>query len=329
MDWIKIKNILAEQPKFRYQQVERALFKEAVSRWSEISTLPQALREKLEAAASLALPAEFTGSLNSGSVKALLTLADGLKIETVLMKINDRYTVCLSSQVGCPLGCAFCATGSQGFKRNLKAEEIIDQAILWARYLKPSRAAIDNLVFMGMGEPFLNYDAVMAAIKFLNSQNSLNIGARKISISTVGITEGIKKMAKEPWQLNLAISLHATRDDLRSELIPTNQKYSIKKILLAVDEYIALTGRKVMFEYLLLKDVNDSEADARALISLLRAPLYMVNLIPYNATGKFKSPSREKIEKFRQILIAGRVNVTLRRSLGQDISAACGQLLGK
>jgi len=258
-----------------------------------------------------------------------MTLDDGLKIETVLMKLNDRYTVCLSSQVGCPLGCSFCATGALGFKRNLSDQEIINQAILWARYLKPQGVAIDNLVFMGMGEPFLNYDNVMKAIKFLNSQNSLNIGARKISISTVGIIEGIKKMAQEPWQLNLAISLHATRDNLRSELIPTNKKYSIKKIIQAVDDYIEETGRKVMFEYLMIKDVNDSDEEAKALVGLMRAPLYMVNLIPYNSTGKFKASSTDRITKFKQILIDGRVNVTLRRSLGQDISAACGQLAGK
>ncbi|MCX6797874.1 MAG: 23S rRNA (adenine(2503)-C(2))-methyltransferase RlmN [Candidatus Falkowbacteria bacterium] len=329
MDWLKIKTILGDQPKFRYQQIERALFKEVISDWQEASNLPKELREKLAVTAPLDLPAEFVGSISQGSVKALMTLADGLKIETVLMKLNDRYTVCVSSQVGCPLGCSFCATGSLGFKRNLTDQEIINQAILWARYLKSKSAAIDNLVFMGMGEPFLNYDNVMKAIKFLNSQASLNIGARKISISSVGVTEGIKKMAKEPWQLNLAISLHATRDDLRSELIPTNKKYSIKKIIQAVDDYIEETGRKVMFEYMLIKDVNDSDEDAKALANLMHAPLYMVNLIAYNPTGKFKAPTSDRILRFKQILIDGRVNVTLRRSLGQDISAACGQLLGK
>lgn len=328
MDWIKIKNILADQPKFRYQQIERAIFKEAISNWQEASNLPKELREKLEAAAPLDLQAEFTGSIEAGSIKALMTLEDEQQIETVLMKLNDRYTVCVSSQVGCPMGCSFCATGALGFKRNLNDQEIINQAILWARYLKPRQAAIDNLVFMGMGEPFLNYDNVMKAIKYLNSQISLNIGARKISISTVGVVEGIKKMAKEPLQLNLAISLHATTDNLRSELIPSNKKYSIKKIILAVDDYVEDTKRKVMFEYMLIKDINDSDEDAKKLASLMRAPLYMVNLIAYNPTGRYKAPSAERIQKFKQILIEKQVNVTLRRSLGQDISAACGQLAG-
>lgn len=329
MNWLKIKSILEDQPKFRYAQVERAIFKEVISTWQEASNLPKDLREKLSQEASLEIPATVLGSLKQGSVKALLELEDGNQVETVLMGINRRYTVCVSSQVGCPLACAFCATGALGFKRNLSELEIINQVIFWARYLKAKGESIDNLVFMGMGEPFLNYDNVISAIKFINSQASLNIGARKISISTVGIVEGIKKMAHEPLQLNLAISLHATEDKQRLEIIPSTKKYSIFKIISAVDSYIEDTGRKVMFEYLLIKGVNDSDEDARRLAKLMRAPLYMVNLIPYNETGKFQAPLPERVEKFKQVLISQRVNVTVRRSLGQDISAACGQLAGQ
>lgn len=327
MNWQKIKEVLSDQPRFRYQQVERAIFKELISDWSKISTLPLNLREKL-ATIPLDIPAQIFESPDKSSRRALLTLEDGLQVETVLMKIQGRYTLCLSCQVGCPLGCRFCATGAGGFSRNLSSTEIINQAIYFARILKTENEAIDNLVFMGMGEPFLNYDNVMTAIRFLNSQASLNIGARKISISTVGIVEGIKKMAKEPLQLNLAVSLHAVKDELRSALIPSNNKYSIKKILTAVDDYIEVSGRKVMFEYMLLKNVNDSIADAKGLIELMKRPLYMVNLIPYNPTSGFQAPSAEEIEKFKDILAAGGVNVTVRRSLGQDIFAACGQLAG-
>jgi len=329
MDWQSIKKIIAGEPAFRYRQIERAVFKEVIGIWSEASNLPKDLRERLQAAAPLDLPAEFSGDLERGSLKALMTLADGFKVETVLMKLGQRYTVCVSSQVGCPLACRFCATGQNGFKRNLSEAEIINQAILWARYLKARGAAIDNLVFMGMGEPFLNYENVLAAIKFLNSQDSLNIGARKISISTVGIIEGIKRLAKESLQLNLAISLHAPNDKLRSSLIPSNRKYPIKKILAAVDDYIETTGRKVMFEYILIKGVNDSEVEARALAGLMHRPLYMVNLIAYNPTATFQAPSVQAVDKFKDILIAQKINVTVRRSFGQEIAAACGQLAGQ
>lgn len=329
MNLDKIKQALAGAPAFRYRQVERAIFKELVSNWSELTNLPKELKTNLQDTVSLDLSAEITGSWRQGSLKALMTLDDGAKIETVLMSLNDRYTVCVSSQVGCPLACRFCATGQNGFRRNLEAGEIINQVIFWARYLKVKKQTVDNLVFMGMGEPFLNYDNVLKAIKFLNSQNSLNIGARKISISTVGIIEGIKKLSHESLQLNLAISLHATNDDLRSRLMPVNRRYPLRRLLNAVDAYIDLTGRKVMFEYLLIKDVNDSEADAEALSKMMKQPLYMVNLVVYNPTGVFQAPSQDRVNKFKEVLVKNKINVTLRRSLGQEISAACGQLAGQ
>lgn len=329
MDLNQIKKILDGAPAFRYRQVERAVFKELISDWSQASNLPKDLKDRLQSEVRLDIPAELTGSWRQGSLKALITLEDGNKIETVLMKLNDRYTVCVSSQVGCPLACRFCATGQNGFKRNLEDGEIVEQVIFWARYLKAKQEAVDNLVFMGMGEPFLNYDNVLKAIKFLNSQDSLNIGARKISISSVGVIEGIKKLSHEPLQLNLAISLHATNDDLRSRLMPANRRYPLRQLLPAVDNYISLTGRKVMFEYLLIKDINDSEADAESLSQMMKKPLYMVNLVVYNPTGVFQAPSPDRVNKFKAVLVKNKVNVTVRRSLGQEISAACGQLAGK
>jgi 23S rRNA (adenine2503-C2)-methyltransferase len=186
---------------------------------------------------------------------------------------------------------------------------------------------VGNVVFMGMGEPFLNYENVWKAIRFLNDETYFNIGARRISISTIGITEGIRKMAKEDSGVNLAISLHAPNDELRTRLVPSNKKYNISRILEAVDFYIERTNRKVMFEYLLIKDVNSSIGDARELAKLMDKKLYMVNLIPYNPTDKFKPPTSEDIRKFKNILEKNKINVTERQRFGQDIKGACGQLV--
>jgi 23S rRNA (adenine2503-C2)-methyltransferase len=275
-------------------------------------------------------------------------LEDGERIESVLMKYEkdkNRNTACVSSQVGCALGCGFCATGKAGFKRNLSVDEIVKQILFWARWLKNNETLrqaqgenkINNLVFMGMGEPFLNYENVMSAIKILNDQKGFNLGARHFSISTAGIIGGINRLADEPLQINLAISLHAPNDKLRSKLMPINKKYPIKEILKAVDEYIAKTNRKVMFEYIMIDGVNDGEKQARALAKLMKKHLYhirqaqckFVNLIPCNRVGDFKPSPQEKIEKFKKILKEAGVQVSQRYSFGQDIQAACGQLAGK
>ena len=196
-------------------------------------------------------------SKKEDSVKAKITLKDGLEIETVLMRHRDgRNTVCVSSQVGCPLGCLFCATGKMGFKRNLTAEEILEQVIFFARFLKLEDGRVTNVTFMGMGEPFLNYDNVLNAIKILNDAKYFNIGVRSLSISTAGIIEGIKKLSDESLHVNLAISLHAPSDNLRKSLMPIDKKYPLPDVLVAVDEYIEKTKRKVMFEYVLIKGVN-------------------------------------------------------------------------
>jgi len=243
------------------------------------------------------------------------------------MKHTDkRNTICVSSQVGCPLGCQFCETGKMGFKRNLAAGEIVDQVLFFARYLKKYEENITNVVFMGMGEPMLNWDEVSEAIRIFNDDNCFGIGARKISVSTAGITEGIEKLADVFPQINLAISLHAPDDELRAKLMPVGKKYPIQKILRSVDEYIEKTNRKVMFEYVMLRDVNDSEGQARRLAKLLKKPLYMINLIAYNPNGCFQSSPPEHIKKFKEILEKAGVFATQRYRFGTDIEAACGQL---
>lgn len=304
------------------------------------------------------MPAKPFVSKDKNTIKALITLKDGLKIETVLMRHkprsrasslrgkDKRNTICVSSQIGCPLACTFCATGKMGFKRNLEAWEIVEQVLFFARYLKKINEKVTNIVFMGMGEPFLNYDNVIGAIKILNDKEGFNLGARHFSISTVGIVEGIEKLAKEELQINLAISLHAPDDELRLKLMPINKKYPIKKILNAVDDYIKKTRRRVMFEYIMIENLNDSEEHAEKLAKLMKKPLYFVNLISYNFTrlrptctevsagkqgfggqaGIFKPSSPSSIKRFKEILEKEGVAVTQRYRFGQDIKGACGQL---
>ena len=358
MDFIKLAEVLKKEPAYRLKQAKKAVFQDLISDWQEAKNLPFSLREKLNKNCPLEIKAEVFESGGKGkTIKALLTLNDSLKIETVLMQHkDDRNTVCVSSQVGCPLNCSFCATGKMGFKRNLESNEIIEQVLFFARLLKeptriPPKAGsvaggsvriatrsvaggekISNVVFMGMGEPFLNYGNVTDAIKILNDKDGFNLGGRHFSISTIGIIEGIKKLAEEDPQINLAVSLHAPNDKLRSELIPANKKYNIAKIMKAVGEYIKKTKRRVMFEYLMINGVNDSEENAYELARLLKNPplsgkLCFVNLISYNTTGVFKPSFPEKIKKFKETLEKEKISVTQRYKFGKDIKAACGQLV--
>ena len=328
MNLKNLSTVLKDEPKFRYGQAARLLYTEFISDWSAATNFSKTLREKLATACLLEIEANILKSDNKQTVKALIELEDGAQIETVLMRHSDkRRTICLSAQVGCPLGCSFCATGSLGFKRNLTKEEIVEQAVFWGRYLKDTYGEkITNVVFMGMGEPFLNYENVLAAIKFLNNPEGLNIGARHISVSTAGLIDGIKKLAKEKLQVNLAISLHAPNNQLRSDLMPINKRFALPKLLEAVDYYIEKTGRRVMFEYLLIKNVNDGAAQARELAEIMKQPLYLVNLILYNETGKFQAAEKEKIAAFKSILEKAGVAVTERYRFGSEIAAACGQL---
>lgn len=334
MNLANLEKILEGEPLYRIKQARQAIFKDLIEDWDEAKTLPSELRKKLKEKNPLEIKAKVFSATDTA--KAVFVLEDGLKIESVLMRHADtRNTVCVSSQAGCPLGCQFCLTGKMGFKRNLDYSEIIEQVLFFARLLKlgnqktrkPENQKITNIVFMGMGEPFLNYENVLEAIKILNDKDGFNLGARHFSISTVGIVEGIDKLAEEKLQINLAISLHAPDNKLRSKIIPINKKYPINNILEAVRRYIKKTKRRVMFEYIMIKDLNDSNEQAEKLVGLVKnIPLSFVNLITYNPTGVFKPSLPERIKKFKEILEKSGVSVTQRYRFGQEVAAACGQL---
>ena len=333
MNLERLENVLINEPKFRLKQAKGAIFIDLIDDWSQATVFPLALREKLNQECALSIETEILKSREADSVKALLYLNDGLKIETVLLNHADgRHTVCVSSQVGCALGCLFCATGKMGFKRNLTSGEIVEQVLYFARLLKKKDSHVNNVVFMGMGEPFLNFENVMAAIRILNDKDGLNIGARHISISTVGVTSGMKKLAKEPMQINLALSLHAPTDDLRAKIIPANKKYPLDAVMAELNDYLKQTSRRVMIEYLMIDGFNDSREQALELAILLKKidpPLFFVNLIAYNPTADFKPSPAKKIFDFKKTLRDQKIDVTERYRFGQDIKAACGQLAGK
>lgn len=333
----ELENILVSEPKYRFTQAKTAVFGNCAENWSEVSGFPPKLREQLNEACPLEIKGDVLQSDSGGeTLKALITLEDGFKIESVLMRHEGdiegkgrRNTVCVSCQVGCPMGCTFCATGAVGFRRNLTAMEIVEQVVFFGRILKKKKERVSNIVFMGMGEPFLNYDNVFAAVRILNDKDGLNIGARKISISTCGIVEGIERLSEEKLQVNLAISLHAPDAGLRSILMPVNGKYPLDDVLRAVDGYIKKTSRQVMFEYLLLKDINDTEAHAKELARIMRKPLYFVNLIIFNPSGRgdMEPSSMASVKRFKEILENAGVSVSQRYRFGGGINAACGQLV--
>jgi len=334
--------ILEKEPSYRLEQAKKALFQDLIEDWSDASNLPLALRAKLNKGFPISITrvkrwvkkrfissheGEVFISKDKSTAKTAITLNDGFQIESVLMRhIDGHNTICVSSQVGCSLGCSFCATGKAGLKRNLEVWEIVEQVLFFARFLKKEGKRVNSLVFMGMGEPFLNYENVLEAIKILNDKDGLNIGIRHISISTVGIIEGIRKLAGEKMDVNLAISLHAPDDKLRQKIIPINKKYPIGKILRVVDDYIKKTRRRVMFEYIMIKDFNDSAECATKLARLLKDKLCFVNLITYNPTGDFTPSPVQRVKKFKDILEREGVKTTQRYRFGRDIKAACGQL---
>jgi 23S rRNA (adenine2503-C2)-methyltransferase len=334
------------QPAFRAKQLAGWIYTSLVPDFAAMRNLPATLREQLEREASIAGPRVRTEvkAKDGRTRKLLLELADGRLIETVLMlypasgESRARATVCVSTQAGCAYGCTFCATGQMGFDRHLTAGEIVAQVLHFARELRaqpwvaPDGEAIDrvsNLVFMGMGEPFHNYDNTLRAVRILNMPEGLNIGARHMTISTVGLVPGILRLAEEPLQVNLAISLHAPNDAMRLKTMPVTRKYPIAQVLEACREYVARTNRQVTFEYVLLAGVNDAPEHARALATLLSPLRHLchINLIPVNKTAaSYAVPSGEAIRAFRETLRAGGVSNSVRAERGDDIAAACGQL---
>lgn len=327
-----------KQPAYRLAQAKRAFYVELQDSWDAVTAWPAALREEAKIAVpwSAMTPLVTQESKAGDTVKTLFSCADGAKIETVLMRHEDgdRNTVCISSQVGCPMACTFCATGTMGLKRQMTADEIAEQVVFYVRWLRkkgeqtegPERAV--NVVFMGMGEPMNNYGEVMKSVRILNDKAGLNIGARHISISTCGVVPGILKLADEPEQVNLAVSLHSAVDATRTKIMPVNNAYNVTKLMRAVREYTEKTNRKVFFEYLMLKGINDTAAEADSLADLLQENprLYHVNVIKYHDTDMFESTPRDGRMEFIERLRQRGIPVTHRRTFGEDIDAACGQL---
>lgn len=318
------------EPRFRAQQIWQAIYHDLATSPDEITTLPKLLREKLKAEftlGSLSLAAEARSS-DGQTRKLLFRLPDGKSIEAVLMEYEKRRTTCISTQAGCAMGCVFCATGQMGFRRHLRAGEIVEQVLWFARELKGKGDRLTNIVVMGMGEPFHNYEATMAAVDRLNDPAGFNFGARRITLSTVGLAPMIERFAEERRQVNLAVSLHAATDELRSELLPINEKYPLAVLFEAVRKYYALTKRRVTFEWALIQGKNDTAAQARALADLAAGLPCHVNVIPLNPTRDYagQATTRERAAAFKAALESCGLPCTIRVRRGIDINAGCGQL---
>jgi 23S rRNA (adenine2503-C2)-methyltransferase len=314
--------------KYRATQIWRWLYKAGAKHFDDMKDLPSDLRDKLKAKFHITHVAllDSRKSLSDGTTKYLLKLEDGNSIETVFLPETGRSTICLSSQVGCKFSCAFCASSPFGFVRNLKTSEILDE-VLFVKANNPEKS-VTNLVFMGIGEPFDNYDNVMKAVRILNDKDAFNIGARKITISTCGVIPGMKKMEKEGLQIELSVSLHSADDAVRTKLVPINKRYPIKDLIEACKEYIRDTNRIITFEYILIKGVNSSEEDAVKLARLLRGMKCKVNTISFNKIKAldYEEPDAGDVKRFMKVLKDKSVTAIHRKSRGEDIDAGCGQL---
>jgi len=326
-----------DQPRYRVDQLLQMLYHESPKTMADLHLIPSAMRDALvESGYTLGSAHEVhrVVSEDGHTTKLLLNLGDGTLIETVLMQYypskidgHPRSTVCVSTQVGCPMGCVFCATGQMGFQRNLKAEEIVAQVVHISNILRKRGEHVTNIVFMGMGEPLANYSETIRAIKLLTNARAFGLGQRSITISTVGVIQGIDNLADEGLQVKLAISLHAPNDRLRKKLVPTAGPHSVEDLVSAAKRYFKKTGRRVTFEYALIDGINDLPKVALELSHLLKGNGAHVNLIPMNPTaGTFKRPPRQRVLQFQQLLRNGGVNCTVRVEKGSEISAACGQL---
>jgi 23S rRNA (adenine2503-C2)-methyltransferase len=333
------------EPAWRADQILHWLYRRRVSSWDAMTNLPKTLRTRLAAEFDLRTPelVRVQGASDE-TQKFLWRLADRALIESVLIPANpalygersDRRTLCLSTQVGCAYGCKFCASGLDGWKRNLQPDEIVEQVLALERRhaaqntpdAAPEARLIDNLVIMGMGEPLANYENLLKALRILNAPWGGNIGARKITISTSGLAPEIRRLADEPEQFRLAISLHGATDDVRSRIMPVNRKYPLAELIAALEYYRARKGRMLTFEYILIAGVNDSLDQVKPLAALARQLHAKINLIPYNRVEglPWQRPDEEHCEAFRAALARTGVRVTLRREKGGEIDAACGQL---
>ncbi len=324
LDREALADLLSDQPRYRVDQVWKGLYDQGLSP-SEISTLPQALREQLAACLTPALDLTTRSvSKDELTVKSLWNMSGDAAIETVLMHYPERSTICVSSQAGCAMACGFCATGQAGYQRNLTVGEILEQVVLARNEAKPRR--LSNIVFMGMGEPFANYDRVVESIRRII--DDIGIGARKITVSTVGLVPQMRRFAEEGLQVGLAVSLHAANNELRTSLVPVNKQHPIEAIVDASRQFRDKTGRRVSFEWAMIDGDNDRSSDAKELAGVAQKAAAHVNLIPLNPTPGWPtvgSPAG-RIRDFANELDSLGVNVTVRRNRGNEIDAACGQL---
>ncbi|TLN10474.1 23S rRNA (adenine(2503)-C(2))-methyltransferase RlmN [bacterium] len=318
------------EPAYRAKQIWQGIYLQLYRTAQDFTTLPANLREKMTEKLRFTgiEPAAILKSSDAQTVKTLFHLDDRRAIEAVLMRYEHRQTLCISSQAGCAMGCSFCATGQMGFKRHLTSGEIVEQVLYYARVLKEEGKVVTNIVVMGMGEPFHNYDNTLAAIDRLNHPEGFNLGARRFTISTVGLVPMIRRFASEKRQINLAISLHASDDELRSSMMPVDKKYPIAELIQACKEYIDATGRRLTFEWALIQGVNDTPEQAQALARLLKGMLCHVNVIPLNPTQKFSGTgsTRQRALAFQAELEKAGIPCTIRIRRGIDIQAGCGQL---
>lgn len=324
----ELAELLQGEPRYRVDQVWRGLY-EQHSTPSELSNLPKSLRARLAEELPLALePVAESVSDDGLTVKWLWALADGSRIETVLMHYAERSTVCVSTQAGCAMACGFCATGQAGFERNLGVGEIVEQVVRATRVAAEGRPTrrVSNIVFMGMGEPLANVDRVLGAVGRIHGD--LGLSARHLTISTVGIVPGINRLALEPLPVNLAVSLHAANDELRDELVPINRRYPLADLYRACEAYLAVKNRRISFEWAMIDGINDRDSDARELAAAARSLRAHINLIPLNATPGWPTQGSppDRVAEFRGALEDLGANVTVRVNRGDEIDAACGQL---
>ena len=315
-------------PAFRAGQIRKWLFENRAGDFADMTDLPKKLREELTADWAL-----WTSQIvrhqtaPDGTEKLLLQLADGGRIECVLLRDGDRRSICISTQVGCAMGCVFCASGLDGVDRNLTSGEIIEQMLLLQRLL-PAEERLSHIVVMGMGEPLANLDNLLPVLDVACSDKGLGISHRRITISTVGLPKPLDRLTELGTANQLAVSLHAPNDELRTQIVPTNKSTGLADILPAADRYFSVSGRRLTFEYVLLAEINDRPEHAHQLVELLQGRTMLLNVIPYNPVAglPYKTPSGNAVNRFRDILIAGGINVKFRQRKGSEIEAACGQL---
>jgi 23S rRNA (adenine2503-C2)-methyltransferase len=315
---------------YRTRQVVDWLYNKGVTQFEEMTNLSKDMRQKLDDHFTI-LDLSVVGEVKTASedtVKFLFALPDGRRIESVLMWEGKRRTLCVSSQVGCPLDCQFCATGKMGLIRNLSAAEIVDQVLYAQRFLRARDEELTNVVMMGMGEPLLNFDQVLRAIRLMNLDHGAAIGIRRITLSTAGHVPGIQRLSEEKLKIGLAVSLNGTTDEQRTQIMPINKKWPIETLLAAVKDYQAFIHRRVTFEYVLLHGINDSVEDAHRLVGLVSDISCKINVIPWNpiAGGAYERPSQKVIDRFVKVLTDAQLTAPVRYSKGDDIGAGCGQL---